>query len=206
MNARETYCLTRLTGVHSPAIQGPRQQLHSEFLPSLHATGARVWGAFAGLFGLAADEVFVMTSSPSGSDPSSLVQQAVAKSDGLAISEQHALAPTVRPTDEAPLEREGLYVVRLWQTETRDIEEFVSLSADFWRVFEGGKGWQNESVGLFAPSQPSGEHSVLVSVTWYDGFSSWEASRTVLPANANVMRRAELTLNTTAYATRLLRT
>jgi len=42
-------------------------------------------------------------------------------------------------------------------------------------------------------------------LTWYDGLNSWQASRQPAPEAAqNFRRRAQLTLGTVAYATRLV--
>jgi hypothetical protein len=209
MNGSETYCLVRIAGIHAAGIRVRQGHLDSQLLPSLRAAGASLWGAFAGLFGLAADEVFLMTSWQSGSQPSSSLQQAVAKSQGLSVAAKYDLTPTVRPTNANPQERDGLYVFRLFQVETKDIEEFISLSAKAWTTINVAKGWQSEPLGLFAPIERSEEQSVLVLVTWYDGFQSWEGSRAVAPGSSQVsadfVRRSELTINTTAYATRLMR-
>jgi hypothetical protein len=96
-------------------------------------------------------------------------------------------------------------VFRFFDVETRHVEEIVELSRDAWTTFENTAAYASEPLGLFAPADPSADSGRMLLLTWYDGFRSWELSRTPAPeARANFLRRHELTQGTVAYATALV--
>ena len=161
--------------------------------------GVRVWGAFYGLFGIGSNELVVMLQSETA-EPAAALADA-----GFAIVERHALAPTVRPTSFAPLERAGLYVFRFFDVRNDDVDEIAALSQQAWTSFEDTDAYAAEPQGLFCDAERSTERGVMLLLTWYDGLGSWQTSRKPAPAaRENFQRRHALTEGTIAYATRLI--
>jgi hypothetical protein len=200
--AAETFCFTWIDAHTRP---GPpaRSRLRESIADPQRADGVTMWGAFAGLFGVAASDVLLMTQG-GGADarPRRLPPECT-------VREQISLEPTVRPKAPAlPLTRPGLYVFRFFETEPRHVEEFVRLSNEAWTSFEHTADYRAEPQGLFRalPGDADPESRArLLLVTWYDGFASWERSRRPAPeAAANFQRRQTLTQTTIAYATRLI--
>lgn len=163
--------------------------------------GGHLWGVFAGLFGIASNELFVVSWAP-GTAPQVLDEP---WPDEVEAVERRLMAPTVRPTQPDPLVDEGLYVLRFFSVDHATVDEIVELSRTAWTTFEGGGDYRSEPKGLFCQVDRSASRGVMLLVTWYDGFGSWEISRTP-PAAAmdNFRRRHLLTHGTVAYATRLV--
>ena len=164
-----------------------------DLLESLKQVRAR-WGVFTGLFGMAANEVYVVTSQPL--DTGGLAADTV----------RHEIwQPTARPTDAAPLSTPGLYVFRRFHVLEENVAEVVALSSGAWQTFETASDYATQPVGLFQPpADPDGIVRMQL-VTWYDGFASWETSRApAAEAAENFRRRHALTLTTYAVATRLV--
>ena len=161
---------------------------------------AQLWGAFHGLFGVASNELIVV-SFGNVED----LQQRLEGLPGVAAAETLLLEPTVRPTAGVQRAREGLYVFRFFAVAHRDVDEIAALSATAWRDFEGAEGYQAVPQGLFRQQDTSAPEGRMLLCTWYDGLSSWQASRQP-PGEAGALfrRRAALTQSTVAYATRLL--
>jgi hypothetical protein len=154
-----------------------------------------LWGAFTGLFGLAGNEIFVVSSSDAD--------------DRLEVSplaaEAEVWQPTARPLDRQPLTNQGLYVFRRFHVAEQDVDEVVALSKQAWTTFEVSEGYAAEPYGLFKPPADEGGIVRMMLVTWYDGFASWETSRNPAPdARDNFRRRHQLTHLTYAVATRLI--
>lgn len=154
-----------------------------------------LWGAFTGLFGLAGNEIIVVSSTDENEslDASPLAQVA------------EVWQPTARPVDRQPLTKQGLYVFRRFHVAEQDVDEVVALSKQAWTTFEVSEGYAAEPYGLFKP--PADEDGIvrMMLVTWYDGFASWETSRNPAPdARENFRRRHQLTHLTYAVATRLI--
>ena len=161
---------------------------------------ARRWGAFAGLFGLGSDELFVI----SVGDVAHVNEHLLALEPVLEASTL-LLEPTVRPTSDAPLTREGLYVFRFFEIANQDVDEVAALSREAWETFETTGDYVAEPQALFCQADRSPERGRMLLVTWYDGFESWQNSRNPDPAaRENFRRRHALTTGTIAYATRLL--
>ena len=165
-------------------------------LADLEVNASAHWGVFSGLFGLANNELYRVTAFD-GSEPSA---------DAHAISRE-IWTPTARPQTDAPCTRSGLYVFRRFHVREADVEEVVALSAEAWRTFEHGDDYAAEPQGLFCPPANADGIVRMMLVTWYDGFASWETSRTPAPeARENFRKRHALTLTSYAVATRLLGT
>lgn len=161
---------------------------------------AKVWGVFHGLFGVASNELIVVTYGDVDG-----VHDAISAMDDVVGARTLLLEPTVRPTEHAPRTREGLYVFRFFDVEHKDVDEIAALSFEAWKTFENVDAYRAEPQGLFRQQDASAEAPRMLLCTWYDGLNSWQASRT--PAEAardNFRRRHTLTKGTIAYATRLI--
>jgi hypothetical protein len=161
---------------------------------------ARRWGAFQGLFGVGSDELIVVSvGDVEKLNDRLLALEAVREADTL------LLEPTVRPTSETPLGREGLYVFRFFEIANQDVEEIAALSRAAWETFEATDDYSAEPQALFCQADRSAERGRMLLLTWYDGLESWQTSRNPHPkARENFQRRSALTRGTIAYATRLL--
>ncbi|MCA9829590.1 MAG: hypothetical protein KC495_03870 [Dehalococcoidia bacterium] len=183
---------------YQPLLEVLRQAVY----PAIEQAGGRLWGTWLGLFGLRNNELIVATSWDSGADPAGVLTDllpAAAK-----VMEQYTFVPTVRPESDAPLTRDGLYVFRFFDVRTPDVEQVATLSNEAWTTFENTAAYQAEPQALFKEREPAPDRSTMLLLTWYDGFASWETSRTPAPeARDNFRRRAELTLGAFPIATRL---
>jgi hypothetical protein len=201
MTQPHTFCLTRIR-FPSRSWQPHWPDLDKRLDEALAPAGGAIWGAFSGLFGVASNELFLLTHGR-GSDP----RPNAALAD-VGIVEQHLLTPTARPAVPPPaLTRPGVYVFRYFDVATADVDEVVALSREAWVTFEDPTVYASEPLGLFAPADRSTPDARMVLLTWYDGFGSWERSRTPAPAaSANFARRHQLTRSTVAFATALVGT
>ena len=162
--------------------------------------GAKLWGAFLGLFGVGSNEFVLVTSGDVES-----VNDRILSEPNVVESDTLLLEPTVRPTDDSPRTRAGLYVFRFFDVNHADVDEIAALSKTAWETFEGVDAYQAEPQALFCQHDRSEERGKMLLCTWYDGLNSWQTSRNPDPqARANFQRRGELTHGTIAYATRLI--
>lgn len=163
--------------------------------------GVRRLGVFHGLFGVSNRDVFALLTVP---DSDAIAAELSARlPTGIVLVDSLVMRATARPTSVEPFHRAGLHVFRFFDVRDADVTEIVALSATAWETFEQGDGYRAEPLGLFRyhGDAPTGR---MLLLTWYDGFESWERSRTPHPeARANFQRRAALTASTIAYATRL---
>lgn len=151
-----------------------------------------VYGTFLSLFGLASNELYVVTC---GSDASK-----VELPEGMSLSESHTFLPTVRPTEHRPRETPGIYVFRWFQVNPGDVDEIVQLSNAAWPGFEGS--FETQVQGLFAEEGNAPEQMLLI--TWYKDLSVWEASRhPPEDSRDNFLRRHQLTRQARPIATML---
>lgn len=194
------YCWARLaTGARN--VDGLLSQL-GDLSASMRARGGTLYGVFAGWFGIGSGELIVVTSAPRSAAAPDAPLETLA---GIRIVEKHLLVPTVRPTHNEPLTRPGLYVSRFFDVHSTDVPEVVRLSQEAWRTFEVSDRYRSEPQALWRSADPQSERSVVLLLTWYDNFTSWEVSRDAAPeARANFQRRHALTAGTIAYATRLV--
>ncbi len=161
---------------------------------------AKPWGAFHGLFGVASNELIVVSYGEVQG-----VGDSIAAIDGVASVDTLLLEPTVRPTEHEARRRAGLYVFRFFDVAHKDVDEIAALSFEAWKDFETTDAYQAIPQGLFRQHDTSAERGRMLLCTWYDGLNSWQASRTPPgAASANFRRRHTLTDGTVAYATRLL--
>ena len=161
---------------------------------------AAVWGAFHGLFGVGSNELIVVTYG----DVAGVDERLAGREDVVGV-ETLLLEPTVRPTEDAPRDREGLYVFRFFDVAHKDVDEIAALSFEAWRDFETADDYQAIPQGLFRQHDTSAATGKMLLCTWYDGLNSWQTSRTPPgAASERFRRRHQLTRGTIAYATRLL--
>jgi len=201
----DSYCLYRIRaeGRDTAALEA---RLAAETVPAWSADGVTCWGCWRGLFGLASNELFVMTAAAGRRD---LAPAAAALPAGAAVLDTLVLDSTVRPASVAPLTEPGLYVFRFFYVRPDHCDELVSLSRQAWETFETSTAYASRPLGLFRPrvdGEPALDGRVrMLLVTWYDGFGSWQSSRSPAPeARENFRRRHALTAGTVAYATRLV--
>jgi hypothetical protein len=199
MTQAHTFCLTRIQFADR-SWQPHWAGLSTRLATTLTSRGANVWGAFSGLFGIASNELLLVTHGP-GDDPRPNPALGEAR-----LIEQYLLAPTARPGSPPPaLTRPGVYVFRFFDVSTRDIDEIVELSRVAWTTFEDPDRYSAEPLGLFAPADRTAPHGRMLLLTWYDTFGSWEKSRLPAPAaRENFQRRHALTHGTVAFATALV--
>ena len=183
---------------YQPLLVALRQTTY----PTIEQAGGRLWGTWFGLFGLRNNELIVVTSWDNAADPARALADAL---PGEAkVVEQYTFVPTVRPETDTPLTREGLYVFRFFEVRTADVGQVAALSNEAWTTFENTAAYQAEPQALFKERKPASDRSTMLLLTWYDGFASWETSRTPAPeARDNFRRRAELTRSAFPIATRL---
>ncbi|MYD44321.1 MAG: hypothetical protein F4W90_10590 [Gammaproteobacteria bacterium] len=161
---------------------------------------AGIWGAFFGLFGLASNEMILVTTG----DVSNMDQR-LAEISEVQTSETLYLQPTVRPVDYEPRTKEGLYVFRFFDVRHKDVDEIAQLSKTAWVHFETSDEYQAIPQALFCQQDRSQPIGKMLLCTWYDGLNSWQTSRTPTPeASQNFRARGAITLNTKPYATRLI--
>ena len=81
---------------------------------------ARPWGAFHGLFGVASNELIVVTYGDVAG-----VDAAIAATPGVTRVDTLLLEPTVRPTADIPRTRPGLYVFRFFDVAHKDVDQIA---------------------------------------------------------------------------------
>ena len=161
---------------------------------------ASLWGAFHGLFGIASNELIVVSYGDVDA-----VHDTISGLDQVVVARTLLLEPTVRPTEHAPRMREGLYVFRFFEVEHKDVDEIAALSFEAWKTFENVDDYHAEPQGLFRQQDTTAATGRMLLCTWYDGLNSWQASRNPpRTAGENFRQRHTLTRGTIAYATRLL--
>ena len=168
--------------------------------PNPALEGAQIWGAFYGLFGLASNELILVTMGDV-----SEIDRRMSSVENISASHTLYLQPTVRPEDYTPRDKDGLYVFRFFQVKNRDIDEIANLSKTAWETFETTDEYNAIPQALFCEQDRSRTHGRMLLCTWYDGLNSWQTSRNPpSQASENFQARARLTLRTKAYATRLI--
>lgn len=166
--------------------------------PGLAQSGVTVFGTFAPLFGLASNELYLVTAAEQPHNPGEALS-----GTGLDTLESIALVPTVRPVEHTPRNQPGIYVFRWFDVYNKDIDEIARLSNEAWTTFEGD--FNTEVQGLFAEPDRSSERGRMLLITQYKDLAVWEASRQPsAEARENFIRRAQLTIEARPIATRLV--
>lgn len=195
----QTYHLTHVADPGSNSPRAALGKITEVIIPSLVSDGHRPWGIFAGLFGLATNELYLVTASDAESGvPAALIDDA-----GLHINARIDLVPTARPTAFTPPSTPGIYVFRWFDVKNKDVDEIAEISRKAWVSFEGG--FDSRIQGLFAESNRSSPEGKMILVTWYRNLTVWEESRRPSEEATQLFtRRHELTLRATPVATRLI--
>jgi hypothetical protein len=199
-----TYEFLRLKDTKSNGILNMVKTINTRILPEAKQSGYSLYGLFSGLFGLASNELYWVAvredNGPllDGFTPLSKL----AASHNLSLQESVQLIPTVRPIEHTMRTKGGIYVFRWFDVNNRDVDEIVRLSDEAWVPFEGD--FESEIQGLFAEQDHSNKQGKMLLLTRYRDLSVWEASRRPSKeARERFLRRHELTIETTAIATRL---
>ena len=193
----DQYFTKRVLSSSSQDLRAPEQALRNAYAMN---PAADLWGIWQGVFGLAANQLIVMSAHNEPTDGWKSV-------DGCDVEAVWVLKATARPQSTTPLTRSGVYVFRDFWLPFEHVAEAVELSSAAWKTFEGAEAYSAEPMGLFAPAQalPDSQECVLHLLTWYPDFTSWETSRQSDPAAMQrFIARRELTRSTRAVATRLL--
>jgi hypothetical protein len=157
---------------------------------------ASLWGIWHGIFGMASNELMLVTAHDDHKDDLDLPEN-------VRVLEEYQLRATARPTDSTSLSQPGIYVFRDFSLDGKDVEEVVALSSAAWQTFETGENYAAQPMGLFAP-QTLAPNCVMHLLTWYPDFTSWQNSRESGPqALQRFAARRALTYLTIAVATRL---
>ncbi|MDA0272733.1 MAG: hypothetical protein O3C68_05730 [Proteobacteria bacterium] len=161
-------------------------------MKQVEAAGHQMFGIFASLFGLAGNEIYLVTFGEN--------QLRLELTDEVQLLSNHLLNPTIRPASHEPTTRPGVYVFRWFRVSPDSVDEIVHLSGEAWPTLE--RSFETKIQGLFveATEQPS----EMLLITWYKDLSVWEASR-YPPSDArdNFLRRHQLTLSAKPIATLL---
>ena len=159
-----------------------------------------LWGRFMGLFGLASNELILVTYGAVTD-----IDQKLNACTSIEDVSTLLLEPTVRPTEDRMRDKEGLYVFRTFSVYHKDVEEIAALSKEAWTTFETADEYNAIPQALFCQNDRSAHQGTMLLVTWYDGLNSWQTSRQPPdPAGRNFRSRGQLTLSTKAIATRLV--
>jgi hypothetical protein len=165
---------------------------NDDITKQIQAAGHGVFGIFASLFGLASNEIYLVTFGKT--------QTSLSFPDDVQLLSTHLFNPTLRPLDHQPRTRPGVYVFRWFSVLPDAVDEIIQLSYNAWPTFEGS--FETEVQGLFV--EATGQPSEMLLITWYKNLSVWEESRHP-PKNAreSFLRRHQLTLNAKPIATML---
>lgn len=110
---------------------GDSSQLKNELRQALaDQADTQIWGVWHGLFGLAANQLILMTAY------SKQVDEWRDLADCEVLS-RTVLRPIVRPLSAETLDHPGIYVFRDFWLPGVAIEEAVTLSSAAWQTFEG---------------------------------------------------------------------
>jgi hypothetical protein len=167
---------------------------------------ATVWGVWTAIFGMASNELVVVTAWPDQATPVATLQDALP--DGFRVAASHELSPTVRPTSAEPVTRPGVYVHRFFRAREKDMQKVVDLSVEAWKTFATDDDYGTEQIAFFRPraraTDPETPGDMLL-ISWYPDLANWEKSRQ-FPAQAAALfrERAKLTETSLPFAMRLL--
>ncbi len=166
--------------------------------------GGQLYGAFAPQFGLASNQLVLMTCWDRREGVERTIEETLSAVEGVIGVAHHLVVPTARPETSEPPRRKGIYVHRWFDVEPRHVDEIVELSSVAWETFE--KTFEVEVVGFFRTLDDGADVTQLMLLNWYPSLAAWEASRNFEadPASrTRFARRAELTMGTRAITTQL---
>lgn len=155
--------------------------------------GGTVYGIFTGLFGLASNELYLVTCSDK--------PVSVALPAGVSEVNRWHIRPTVRPVEHASRDVPGIYVFRWFDVAPDTVDEIVDLSNAAWPSFESD--FDARIQGLFV--EESDQPTKMVLLTWYRDLSVWEDSRKPsAESRENFIKRHQLTREALPVATTLV--
>ena len=190
-----TYSITKIT-----AQNGNFQSMLPAIDQAIDRPNVFLWGRFYGLFGLASNELIVVTYGDVNE-----INAELNSHESIQNASSLLLLPTARPITDERRTKEGLYVFRTFDVDHKDVDEIAELSKNAWVYFETSREYSAEPQALFCQADRSKDQGIMLLVTWYDGLTSWQTSRQPPgQAGENFRRRAQLTHRTQATATRLL--
>ena len=194
------------THFHAGPAHALARSLREDGLPRLEAIGGRFYGLWIAQFGLASNQLVLMTCWDRQQGVPSSVEETLSSLEAVECIDHHMVAPTARPKTAEPPRRPGTYVHRWFDVEPRHVDEIVELSAAAWETFEST--FEVEVIGFFLTLvEPSADSTQLMLLNWYPSLAAWEASRNFdadPESKRNFLRRAELTTGTRAIATALV--
>ena len=194
------------THFHAGPAHALARSLREDGLPRLEAIGGRFYGLWTAQFGLASNQLVLMTCWDRQQGVPSSVEETLSSLEAVECIDHHMVAPTARPKTAEPPCRPGTYVHRWFDVEPRHVDEIVELSAAAWETFEST--FEVEVIGFFLTLvEPSAESTQLMLLNWYPSLAAWEASRNFdadPESKRNFLRRAELTTGTRAITTALV--
>jgi hypothetical protein len=199
-----TYEILRIKDTKSNGFRNIVKIINAQILPEANQSGYSLYGIFFGLFGLATNELYLVTvrdDSGTSSDGIIPLSKLVTKYN-FSLQESYQLNPTVRPIDHTRRTKGGIYVFRWFDVNNRDVDEIVKLSDEAWIPFE--EDFDSEVQGLFAERDRSNKQGKMLLLTRYRDLSVWEASRRPSKeAKERFLRRHDLTIEAIPVATRL---
>ena len=194
------------TKFHTGPAQALARSLREDGLPRLEAIGGRFYGLWIAQFGLASNQLVLMTSWDRQRGVSTSVEETLSSLKAVECIDHQMVVPTARPKTPEPPRRPGTYVHRWFDVAPRNVDEIVELSAVAWETFEST--FEVEVIGFFLTLvEPSADSTQLMLLNWYPSLAAWEASRNFdadPESKRNFLRRAELTSGTRAITTTLV--
>lgn len=174
---------------------------------AVKAAGGELLGAFTPLIGWTSEQVAVLVRWPEVTRGRERAVDTITRHPTVARVERSALAPTVRPKPADLPVAQGIYTHRWFTIHARDLDEFVTLSADAWPDFE--RDFASRVFGLFraepTPAEARAGQLRMLLNTQYDSHAVWEASRVPSSkAASNFRRRADLTITTRVVSLRFV--
>ncbi len=153
-----------------------------------------------GLFGLATNQISVLSAWSDGRSPAETLSTGISSPDYF-ILDQAEYDRTVRPEQPAPVDRHGFYVIRWIRMRREDIAEYSALCLETWPAFE--RVAQCRCYNVFTSSGADDIQKILM-LTWYRSLTDWEISRKLVPEDAaKWVRRSEMELSHWAEVARL---
>ncbi|MCP4752959.1 MAG: hypothetical protein GY866_18890 [Proteobacteria bacterium] len=175
--------------------------------PKIADMAGRRYALWYPQFGIPINELIMMFvwSDDRETDAVDVVNDSLQGLNSVVKVDTRLFAPTVRPLDDRPPEKNGLYVHRWMEIGLTDIDEAVALSKDAWITFENQ--FESRPIGLFREKREIDDATWLLLITWYQNFAAWEDSRnrSKEPKSwKNFARRHELTRESIGFATQIL--
>ncbi len=180
------------------------QTLREDGVAKLAALGGALYGVWSPLFGLASNQLVLMTRWAALDGVIDSVTEALRAVEGIVHVDNHMVMPTARPTTNTPPRQPGLYVHRWFRLAPCHVDEAVELSDTAWETFE--QAFEVEVIGFFRTIEPQTELAELMLLNWYPNLAAWEASRNVAlvpEARTRFRRRFALSQHMRAIATSL---